>query len=255
LRGVFATILQNRAVAEDILKMVLRGKDGAGLAGARPGQFLMVRCSDTSDPLLRRPMSLYDVSGDTFSIVYRVVGAGTRLMAKMPEGGEVHVIAPLGNGFNLPPQSGRVALVGRGVGAAPLVFLAKTAIAQGKRVFGFISATSRESLVGVEDLSKMGVELQTGVDTDGSSTELLDLIRERHSAEPFDYVATCGSRRMLRLVQDLRTATGVPGEVLLETRMACGIGVCKGCVVMTADGTYKKVCTDGPVFPVELIAG
>lgn len=228
---------------------------------ARPGQFVHLRPGRSLVPLLRRPMSIAraDPDAGTFDVIFRVVGTGTALLASLPAGAAVDVLGPLGRPFGFLPGERRAAVLGRGVGAAPLLFWAEEAVRRGVAVWAFLSGRTRETCFGADILATMGAHVTVGGD-DGAgvgSAALLDLFAETCRREGIEHALTCGSRRMARLVRALAAETGLVGEVSLEAQMGCGMGACHGCAVRVRDPDspagwrYALACQEGPVFGVE----
>ncbi|MBC7105431.1 MAG: dihydroorotate dehydrogenase electron transfer subunit [Firmicutes bacterium] len=246
---VEARVLGNQEVAPDCRRLVVHAPQVAG--AARPGQFVMVRCGSSWDPLLRRPFSVAGVDREAgaVTLLFRVVGRGTALMAGAAPGETLSLLGPLGRGFTLPQAPEATALIGGGMGLAPLLFLADELLAAGCRVWVLAGAGSRTHLFvpGPAPGCEVLVATEDGsAGTPGPVTVLLPLVgRVRR------YYA-CGPREMLRAVAAEMERRGVPGEVCLEERMACGVGACRGCVCRVRRGegmAWATVCAEGPVFP------
>jgi dihydroorotate dehydrogenase electron transfer subunit len=192
------------------------------------------------DPLLPRPMAIYRREGDILEFRFKVVGRGTAALAGSLCGAPLAVVGPLGNGFELP--SGDCVLVGGGTGIASLYELAKQAPGPVQVALG---GRSRADVLGLGDFEALPVDLRVATE-DGSAgrrglvSELLEL-RAEHE------VLACGPPAMLARVHELARAAGARCLVSLESPMACGFGICLGCVVPTRDG-LRYVCTHGPVF-------
>lgn len=217
--------------------------------GLMAGQFLHIACGEGL--LLRRPISVcmvqQDEPCDTARIVFEVRGEGTQWLAQRQVGDKLNVLGPLGNGFAVAPND-RLLLVGGGIGVPPLLgqaaFTAKNATA----VLGFRSA-DRAMLE--EDYQDYCEAVYLCSD-DGSlgrhgfvDAQLKDILEQDKN---FTAVLACGPKPMLKNVAKVAARYGVPCQVSLEERMACGVGACLGCAVQMADGTMKHVCKDGPVF-------
>lgn len=217
--------------------------------GLRAGQFLHIQCGEGL--LLRRPISVSlaqaDDPEDLVRIVFEVRGEGTRWLAGLRAGEKLNVLGPLGNGFACGPKD-RVLLVGGGIGVPPLLGQAALTWGHSTAVLGFRCA---ERAMLVEDFREKCRELHLCSD-DGSLGfhgfvhQKLEQLLEKDA----DYTAvlSCGPKPMLRSVAETAERFGVPCQVSLEERMACGVGACLGCAVQMADGTMKHVCKDGPVF-------
>jgi dihydroorotate dehydrogenase electron transfer subunit len=260
-----APVLENVALARNTYRIRLH--QPALAQGIRPGQFLMLRWPDTSDPLLGRPFALYDTVLDehghpvAVDIVYLVVGKLTGLLARARAGDNVDLWGPLGNGF--PDLSGRrhIALVAGGIGQTP--FLAHLRDLFGQRGYGglppkrqvetvslYYGVRTADLAAGVEDFRGAGAVVHLASD-DGSLgfhgfvTELLQ------GQPPPQHLVGCGPEPMLKALATLARRWQVPCHLSLETPMACGVGICFSCVtrVRTADGwDYRRVCVEGPVF-------
>ncbi|MGB9802787.1 dihydroorotate dehydrogenase electron transfer subunit [Desulfofundulus sp.] len=229
-------------------------------SSAAPGQFILVRCNDGLDPLLRRPLSIHGVNrekGQLF-LLYQVKGRGTALLAAKRKGEQLKVMGPLGRGFTLLEPGRRVILVGGGIGVAPLVFLGQELVQRNNRVYLLLGARSAEQLPVEKGVYAVPFELSVATD-DGSRgyhgpvTHLLEKMLATGGA---DMVYACGPRDMLRETALLLARYGVPGEFSLEERMGCGVGACLSCVCKTAGKgsepfQYRRVCVEGPVIPVE----
>lgn len=225
---------------------------------ARPGQFFHLLCppSEAGRPFLRRPMSIHcvDRAAGRIAFLYKVAGRGTRGLATLQPGDTLDALGPLGRGFRLTEGTRHVLMVARGVGLATLAPLADLATASGARVTAVLSARSPELVMARDTLEAAGASVIAVTDTDGRSdpVRLRAMLEARHAETPFDFAATCGSNRLFHLVRDLAVAWGIPGQVALEARMGCGLGLCYACVVPVTDSTgaedYARVCWDGPVF-------
>ncbi|NTU60273.1 MAG: dihydroorotate dehydrogenase electron transfer subunit [Deltaproteobacteria bacterium] len=241
-------VVQREALGADYYRLRLRPP--APFA-AEPGQFVMLKVSDGIDPLLRRPFSLHRVAKDAqgdFELLFRAVGAGTRLLARTHVGDRVDVLAPLGRGFRL--DAGRPVLVGGGVGVAPLLFLAETFLDRGARPKLLVGGRRDRDVLCHDDFECLAIPFSVATE-DGSAgeaglvTRLLDLeLREPHGVT----VYACGPTPMLAAVARACAERGVPCQVSLEAHMACGVGACLGCVVPAEAGGYLRVCKEGPVF-------
>jgi len=247
---VEAVVLNAEKVAPDHYRLALHAPEVA--RAARPGQFVMVRCGFSWDPLLRRPFSVAGVDREagTVTLLIRVAGRGTALLAGAAPGQALNLLGPLGRGFTLPAGGEFVVVIGGGMGLAPLLFLVRELLARGCRVRVLAGARSRAYLFLPEPAPGCEVLVAT---EDGSAgrpgpvTVLLPSV----SPEVRRYYA-CGPREMLRAVAAEMDRRGLPGEVCLEERMACGVGACRGCVCRVRRGgnvAYAAVCAEGPVFP------
>ncbi|MDR1136507.1 MAG: dihydroorotate dehydrogenase electron transfer subunit [Clostridiales Family XIII bacterium] len=255
---VEAVIASNRRIAEDVLRMELIYKDAALAA---PGQFINIYLRE-KNLLLPRPISVCDAADGALTLVYGVVGAGTRAMADYAPGSVLRVGAPCGNGFNVSDARGfgRVTLIGGGIGVPPLLMLAKAlkteTDASVRAVLGFKSETfladefrtcCDETLIATEDGSE------------GFHGNVLELLKEENLNPGGDYFYSCGPLMMLRALSRFAGGQGIPLQVSLEARMGCGYGACKACICVVgsrqSEGlaaetatVNKRICVDGPVF-------
>lgn len=220
--------------------------------GALPGQFLMVRGAEWGDaPLLPRPMS-YLSGGATPTILVKVVGEGTTRMARAEPGEPFSLIGPLGVPWRAPTPGRRAVLVAGGVGVAPLLFLARTLVATGKRPIALYGGRTKKDLPLDDDLALIAdLHLTTEDGSRGQKGRVTDALGAL-LAEDVE-VFTCGPDRMMAAVAEMCARRDVPCEVSVETPMACGYGVCLGCPLPAAGGGYIYACTEGPCIDARRI--
>jgi dihydroorotate dehydrogenase electron transfer subunit len=214
---------------------------------SRPGQFLMVRCGDNHDPLLRRPLSIHRVTeAGQIALLFDVAGRGTLLLSRHRQGDSLDLLGPLGNGFSIRPGSRRLLLVAGGAGVAPLLFLGVRALDQGCLVTLLMGAQNASLLYPLSTLPSGIVCLTTTEDgsagVKGLATELIATC-----ADQADQVFACGPTAMYRSMACDDVLTAKPIQISLEIMMGCGVGACYGCTVVTRRGV-QRVCRDGPVF-------
>jgi dihydroorotate dehydrogenase electron transfer subunit len=244
-----------------------------------PGQFLMVRLTGLNDPLLGRPLALYDtVDGSDgtpvgIDVVYLVLGKMTQRLAKCRPGDELDVWGPLGNGF--PPLAAKhLIMVAGGIGQTPFLALGQEYLGcrrygapprqlkSAKQVTLCYGVRTAELAAGVPDFEAAGFDLRLASDDGtlghhGLVTELLRQVLDETGGAEDRLVACCGPEPMMEAVAEICSTGNVPCQVSLETPMACGLGICFSCVtkVSQPDGgwDYKRTCVDGPVFDAEKI--
>jgi dihydroorotate dehydrogenase electron transfer subunit len=236
-------------------------------AEAQPGQFVMLSVPATHDPLLPRPFAVFKVQGQGVEILYRRVGKGTGLLSGMKPGDLLRVLGPLGNGFALPASSVSSIVVAGGIGIASVHFLLldllKRRTAPTTLLYG---ARSREEIVPLESLEKEGLLIRIATEdgrrgVQGTVMELLPsaLPRQEDLASAAVASFACGPLGMLRALAARMEGFGMRAQFSMESRMACGYGVCQGCVLPFKGEQdpkqieYRKVCTEGPVFDAEEI--
>ncbi|MGR3377881.1 dihydroorotate dehydrogenase electron transfer subunit [Salipiger abyssi] len=227
-------------------------------AALEPGQFVNIRIRDSLAPFLRRPFSVYRVNPEKthLQVAYKILGNGTRLMKETLQPGALcDLIGPLGKGFELPEDAKTIALVGRGIGIAALPMLADLAAARGVTSHAFLSARSRDNLVGAEIFASHGGQVFTHADDTPDDVALVtDHLLQMAESTAFDAMYVCGSNRLIRQVDKLARAHGIPAQSAMEQHMACGFGDCHGCIIevnLDRDGEsrgYREVCHHGPVF-------
>lgn len=220
-----------------------------------PGNFFMLSVDRGMDPLLKRPFSVHRVLGSTFQILYRVAGKGTHILSGRKEGDVLDVVGPLGNSFPSPRTGDRIILVAGGLGIAPIFSFAEKI--KKKAPLLFYGTKTKEELLCVDELRSLGIDAVISTDNGsfGKKGTAVDALKKYISRQPSNTrhcIYACGPAPMLKSLSHAAKKYGFKGHVALEQHMACGIGTCLGCVVNTVVG-YKKVCKEGPVFPVEKI--
>ena len=251
-----AEILENAPKGPGVFRILLHLP--ALARNAAPGQFVMARVSDGLDPLLRRPFSIHDVFPDgSFALLYKVVGRGTEILSEKRAGELLDVLGPLGKGFGLSDQKGLVCIVGGGIGAAPLVFLARALARKGISGRVLLGGRTGSDVLCADVFSSLGFETRIATD-DGSQgccgfvTGLLE--DDLTSPNPPEKVFGCGPHAMLEAVARICLSNKVPCEISLESVMACGMGACLGCALPRPEGGHFHVCADGPVMDASKLA-
>ncbi len=270
-----AEIVENVPLAKDTLRVRIRCPEMA--RRIVPGQFLMMRLSGCDDPLLGRPLALYDTevssSGEPIGIdvVYLMLGKMTSRLARFGAGQKLEIWGPLGNGFQAEPVE-HLIMVGGGIGQTPFMALAKESLGlrrygdppreapRAQRVTLCYGARRHEYLAGVEDFERLGVEVNISTD-DGSAGHhgfVTDLLRRAldvtaSGSNANRRIVACGPMPMMKAVAGIAATADIPCQVSLETPMACGIGICFSCVAKVRDPLggewdYRRTCVEGPVF-------
>ncbi|OZM79472.1 dihydroorotate oxidase electron transfer subunit [Pseudonocardia sp. MH-G8] len=250
-----AEVLVNRHHADRYQHLRLAAPEIA--AAARPGQFVMLTAAKghAGGPVLPRPMAIYswDAGEGVIDILYAVVGDGTRALATFTPGERMVVVGPLGRGFDIQPDTGKVLLVGRGIGTCSLTGVAQELAGGPAEVVAVTSGRDAGAVIGADLFRTHGAAAVRAVtDAEGSSgVERLraDLCRELDEHPP-QQILTCGSDRLARLSAELGARWGATVQVSVEAHMACGLGYCHGCATGPLDGPLESplVCRDGPVF-------
>ncbi len=240
MKDVRLTVVENRPLTRDVVRMRLRGDLSAVTA---PGQFVNVKVDGL---YLRRPLSVCDLRGDVLTLVFRIVGNGTRRMADLPAGAELSVLTGLGNGYDLSPAGPDPLLIGGGVGTPPLYWLAGRLRENGCAPQVVLGFNTGEDVFYEKEFSDLGcsVTVTTADGSYGRRGFVTDALPERYS-----YVYACGPEPMLKAVfRAIRTS----GQFSFEERMGCGFGACMGCSCRTVAGP-KRICREGPVLKKEEI--
>ncbi len=270
-------IISNKRFRDDYWH--LEFESGVIAKRACPGQFMNIRVSDGLEPLLRRPISIYGTSGARIKLFYEALGKGTRILSSRKPGELLDIIGPLGNGFNLTPNTYNLTpiLVAGGMGVAPLVFLAEKLTKPGtrnlkSRTLVLIGAKTKAKVLCAKEFKEFGCEVKIATD-DGSCgfkgkvTELLKqiLLKNSKTKKLKNLIYACGPRPMLKAIAEIARENKISSQLSLEEHMACGIGACLGCVVKVrrrksenrnqrvSEFEYKRVCKEGPVFKADEI--
>ena len=220
-----------------------------------PGQFVHMRVPGMEGHILRRPFSVYarDAQAATIDVLYQVVGFGSDHMTTLASGVEPELIGPVGHGWQVPEGARRVLLVAGGVGAAPLFMLAERLVADGADVEVVLGAQTADALV-TRDRYAALLGREPRISTDDGSAGFhgfcTAIAKDLLAEGGWDLVCACGPEPVMKITAGLAAEAGVPCEVSLERRMACGVGACLSCVVDTVAGK-RRACVDGPVFPAE----
>jgi dihydroorotate dehydrogenase electron transfer subunit len=255
---VVATVVSNAWVNSEYKHLVLAAPAPAPAALA--GQFFQLECPATADdrPFFRRPMSVYkaDAARGEVEFLYKVTGEGTRGLATLATSDRMRILGPLGVGFRLDPAWREIVVVGRGVGLATLAPLAEAAAAQGIGVTAVFSARGPAQVMSVERFASAGARVEVVLDSDRTSdvAQVEALMRRLIGEGRADALFTCGSNRLMLLLQRLGREFSIPGQVAMEQQMACGLGMCFCCVrsFRSGDDTVsRRVCWEGPVFDLQ----
>ncbi len=243
-------LLDKQKLTTDIFKY--RIKTDKIAKEAKPGQFLEIRVSDSVEPFLRRPISIYSiVDSNTIEFIFQVKGNGTKILSEKNIGDEIDILGPLGNGIFEIKDYKKIAIIGGGIGSYPLYEIAKE-LKDKAEINTYLGFRSKEYVTCENEFQKVSNKLVITTD-DGSYGEKGFAIDHLKQDEKPDVIMACGPLPMLRAVKKYAMEENIPCQVSLEERMGCGIGACLGCAVKTSESTqeapqYKHVCKDGPVF-------
>jgi dihydroorotate dehydrogenase electron transfer subunit len=261
-------IVKNKRIADR--HFLLSIKLSGSFQTPRPGQFVMVRDKGHSDPLLGRPFSVYAFERRETKIIveilYKVVGKGTLFLSMLKRGDSLEIFGPYGHAFDVFPHAEKVVLISGGIGIAPIAFLAsnyrRIVDAGNVELIFYCGAKTAVSLVEVEKIKELSSDIF--ISTDDGSIGYHGVITDVFSKNVSMYdpensiIYACGPGPMLKRLSDLLVKNPIPCHVLIEERMACGVGACLGCTVRSKDKNGKdahvRVCKDGPVFNIKDIA-
>ena len=239
----FFTVTENYALTGSVYRMELEG-DTSAITNC--GQFVDLRLPEK---YLRRPISVCDYAEGKLTLIYKVVGSGTEIMASLPVGTKLDVLTGLGNGYDTSLSGQNPVLVGGGVGVPPMYNLCKKLVAEGKQpqlVLGFNTA---EEIFLADEFRALGVEVHvaTADGSVGTKGFVTDVIKNLN----YSYFYSCGPMPMFKAMEKVMTTSG---QYSFEERMGCGFGACMGCTIQVKSG-YARVCKDGPVFFREEVFG
>lgn len=229
-------IVSNKCIADITYEMVLKG-DCSDIT--KPGQFVNLKLDGF---FLRRPISVCDCQDDLLTIIYKVVGHGTEVMAKMQAEEKIDILTGLGNGYDLSKSTDNPVLIGGGAGVPPMFLLAKELIKEGKKPSVVLGFNKKSEVFYEDEFKALGIE--TVVATADGSYGVKGFVTDAMKSLNYGYFFTCGPEPMLRAVYDNTT---VSGQMSFEARMGCGFGACMGCTCETLYGN-KRICKDGPVL-------
>ncbi len=238
MKQVNLDITENLPLTDSVMRMKLAGDC---TAVTRPGQFINIKLDGL---FLRRPISVCDATPHSLTILYKIVGKGTRQLSTM-KSGTLDVLTGLGNGYDTSRGGDRPLLVGGGVGVPPLYLLAKTLLKEGKKPRVILGFNTASEVFFEQEFCDLGLEV-TVTTADGSCGKKGFVTAAMEECER--YVFTCGPEPMLKAV----FSHCADGQFSFEERMGCGFGACMGCSCHTVTG-YKRICKDGPVLKKEEI--
>lgn len=247
-------IIANHTIGPGIFQLVLNYDQLP--QNPKPGQFFNIKVSQrgSDDPLLRRPFSIFDFKSEEKRVefIYKVVGKGTQVLSKLKKGTELDVLGPLGSPFSLNNMNKEINLIGGGMGIAPLFYLAKKLEKQNVELKVYLGAADKSEL---NFFKNKFSQLKADIYLASMSEKLtikgtaLDLWLKKLEKKP-DFIYSCGPEKMLTAVEEVALKNDIMGEISIEKRMGCGIGVCLSCSCETRaeDEKNKRACVEGPVF-------
>lgn len=247
MKQLQSQILSNTQISADFHELCFTWDPQAG--NPLPGQFLTIRVSEDSVPLLRRPFAFsgFDENAGSASIIYQKRGRATQIMTGKQPGEKLDLIGPLGKPFPVPEQNSGLFLVAGGVGLGPVLFLANYLKAAGKQVT-FVFGCRTESFVpSLPAFENAGPVICTDDGSAGFRGNSVEYLVQKEKIDSGSVLYGCGPDPMLRALAGLAVEKDTQVWVSVEQVMACGVGACMGCVVKTTSG-YQRACKEGPVF-------
>lgn len=251
-----AEIVKIEQLKEDIYKFSVKAEEI--VKNAKPGHFIEIRVVDSIEPLLRRPISIYNLDKENgiLEFIFQIKGKGTTLLAERKVGERLDIIGPLGYGTFKVKDYQNAAIIGGGIGTFPLYELAKQLKQDTtSKVNIYLGFRSKDYVVLEEEFKKVSDNLVITTDdgTYGIQGFAINELKKDIESGKIDKIFACGPLPMLKAVQALSIEKNIPCEISLEEKMACGLGVCLGCAVKTARSPkdvpeYWHVCKAGPVF-------
>ncbi|MBN2899135.1 MAG: dihydroorotate dehydrogenase electron transfer subunit [Clostridia bacterium] len=245
-------VLKNEVINEEVFALTLEAHE----ADIKAGQFYNFKTSDIVYPLLRRPISVALVEDGKIIFYIQKKGTGTQLLSNLKAGDEVNVIGPLGNGFDFTGIK-KPLVVGGGIGVAPMMEAARQLKESGHEAVKVLLGY-REEPYGIDVFEKITSDIAIASERaegyhKGYVTALLEEVLD---AAVYDGVFVCGPHVMLKAVAAICKAKGVKSHLLMEEKMACGIGACLVCtckIQKEGESDFKnlRTCKEGPVFPGE----
>lgn len=250
-----AKLIKKEQLKQDVFKFSVQAPSIVN--DSKPGHFVEIRVSEQTEPFLRRPISIHNLNKEEgiLEFIFQVKGKGTEILSKKEEGDLIDIIGPLGYGTFKYDEYQNLAIIGGGIGVFPLYELAKCAKAENKTVNTYLGFRSKDFVLLENKFRNVSDEVILTTD-DGSYSQkgfAINYLEKDIDAGKIDSIYACGPLPMLKAVQKLALEKNIPCQISLEEKMGCGLGVCLGCAVKTAQSSkeapeYLHVCKAGPVF-------
>ena len=254
-KKIQAELIEKKQLTKDIYHFKVKAEEI--VKESKPGNFVEIRVTDSTEPFLRRPISIYNLDQEKgiLEFIFQVKGKGTEILAQKEEGDSIDIMGPLGFGTFKLDDKKNIAILGGGIGIFPLYELAKQAMQKGIQVNTYLGFRNKEYVVLEDEFQQVSTNLTITTD-DGSYKQkgfAIDFLKQDMQNNKIDCIYACGPLPMLKAVRELAIQTGIDCQISLEERMGCGRGLCLGCAVKTAQSPkdapeYYHVCKGGPVF-------
>lgn len=257
-KKVLADLVKKEEIIKDIYKFTIKSEQMAN--EAKPGQFLEINVSTGEAPMLRRPISIYNIDKENnlVEFIFMVRGKGTKILSERQVGDKIDIMGPLGNGTFSIDEYKNVSIIGGGIGIYPLHELAKQLKDKGVNVTTYVGFRNKELVHLEKEFKSVSNNLIISTDdgTYGKKGFGIDFLKEDSKETKPDAIFACGPLPMLKAVKKFAEENNIYAEISLEERMGCGIGACLGCAVKTKKDDiekYSHVCVNGPVFKASIV--
>lgn len=234
-------IISKKELVKDVYEMVLEGEAARFIQA--PGQFINIKINDSLQPYLRRPMSICDYNQEQMTMIFKVVGEGTKILSQKEVGESLDCLMGLGNGF-IDLEAKQAVVIGGGLGVPPMYKLAKALKEKGADVQAVLGFNSQTDVFYAKEFMDICPTYIATIDGSvGTKGTVIDALKENRLV--FDKYYACGPEKML---DALALAYPDNGYLSFEARMGCGFGACMGCSCKVKTKPYKRICVEGPVL-------
>lgn len=250
-RDLLCKVVENVKINDNIHKLTIQKPSTT--KDIKAGQFFNFKCGEGDFPLLRRPISVSLVKEDNIVFYINKVGKGTELLCQKNKGDYIDVLGPLGNGFDLNIQGNNILVIGGGIGVAPLLELTKQLSLKSEVEFDVMLGFKNELFM-IDEFKEYTSNIIVTLENDSGENKgyVTDFLKKNIGYKKYDYIFTCGPKPMLKEVKKIAEENNVKTQLLMEERMACGIGACLVCTCKVKRGdndwNYVRTCKEGPVF-------
>jgi len=250
VKQFLSIIHENRQITEDYYCLTFYWDPETDIP--LPGQFITIRVSESSVPLLRRPFALseYNESEQKASIIYQKRGTATEILAGKHSKESLDIIGPLGNTFQVPSDIRKCVVVAGGIGLGPMIYTASWLLKQGFGINFIFGSKVKSGIPKKEDFGSIDPVICTDDGSEGFKGTTIDYLNSLHANELKEStLISCGPTPMLKGCHEYAQKHGIQCLVSMEQVMACGVGACMGCVVkVKQEPGFARVCSEGPVF-------
>lgn len=250
MKHFFSEIISNDPIAKDFYSVCFKWNRND--QAPEPGQFLTIRVTDSTVPLLRRPFAVsgYEKENQAASVIYQKRGVATEILTGKNIGDEIDIIGPLGNTFNIDNTIKNFIIVAGGIGLGPMIYLSNCLKNFNKEVKFIFGARNKSFVPERETFGYFNPIICTDDGTEGFKGTTVDCLTSLSSSDIKDAaIFACGPKPMLKGCHDFALKNNLHCQVLMEQTMACGVGACMGCVIkVKREPGYDRVCAEGAVF-------